>query len=196
MKMARIDITDSLIHFIKGSSLEESFDTLTKIIEEKRLLGSKNLIKGGFKCICFSEAPIECLENGLVNSGYYSKYSPFGIMVPKSWLFSKGGRPAIYQREDEFYKLCETQQWRHVTYEPDGYPPIDFSWEREWRIKKDVLHFSFNEASIIVPDKEWADKVRSHYNNQEWEVFQYKRFIGREAAQYREPFEWRIYTLW
>lgn len=61
-------------------------------------------------------------------------------MVPKQWLYVQGGRPVIYQSDKEFYDLPEAIRWRHVRYEPASSPPIDFTWEREWRIQCRYLH--------------------------------------------------------
>ena len=127
---ARVDISKYLIHFTKGQNLKDAFNNLTSIVNSFTIIGSKNLIKGSFNCICFSEVPLGCITNGLINDEYYSKYSPFGIMVRKDWLFYFGGRPVIYQTEEEYDLLGEEAKWRHVTYNPLLDPPVDFTWER------------------------------------------------------------------
>lgn len=129
--MSRNDISDYLIHFTKGTSWSEAFENLCSIAAEGRLRGNVTFIKGEYRCVCFSEAPLAAVSNGLVNPNYYSKYSPFGVMVPKQWLYAQGGRPVIYQSDAEFYDLPEAIRWRHVRYEPTSAPPIDFTWERE-----------------------------------------------------------------
>lgn len=192
--MSRNDITDFLIHFTKGDSLEDAFRCLQKIVKERSLLGSGRLIKGHYPCVCFSEAPLASLTNGLVNPNYYSKYSPFGIMVSKEWLFQLGGRPVIYQTDSEFITLPESQRWKHMRYEP---PNIDFSWEREWRIQCDSLWFDQNVASIVVLDASWAQYlVREHEREQEFETMQYSLiFDDIVASLYSEPFKWNLLTL-
>jgi len=80
-------------------------------------------------------------------------------LVTKEWIFKEGGRPVIYQTDEEFNELPETHRWRHVRYDPLSDPPIDFTWEREWRINCEELHFDSDVASIVVPDDHWAVAV-------------------------------------
>lgn len=161
----RSDISNYLVHFTKGNSEYEAFENLRSIIKSYSLIGNNGMIKGGHKCVCFSEAPLSAIKDGLVNSDFYSKYSPFGIMLSKKWLFEQGGRPVIYQREEE-YKLLNENSWRHVTYEPDKKEPIDFTWEREWRIKTDKLLIGEDMCTIVLPNEDWANDL---VNSFEWD---------------------------
>jgi hypothetical protein len=145
--MSRQDISEFLLHFTKDINLECAFIRLQNIIRDRMLIAGDGFIKGGYKCVCFSEAPLSSLSNGLINPNYYSAYSPFGILVSKTWLYQRGGRPAIYQPDSEFHLLPSSMQWRHVRYEP---PRVDFSWEREWRIRTDFLEFDNQTASIAI----------------------------------------------
>lgn len=192
--MNRIDISSYLIHFTKGESTECAFQCLRKIISEKRLLGSGETIKGLFPCVCFSEAPLAALTNGLINPRFYSKYSPFGILVHKQWLFEQGGRPVIYETDDEFVALTECHRWRHMRFAP---PNIDFTWEREWRICGDHLEFDTDTASIVVPDDEWEKRlVDEHTLEQDYRVMDYGMiFDPMQAEMYREPFVWKVIKL-
>ena len=194
--MSRDDISNFLIHFTKGDSLEDAFSCLQKIIDERTLRGSGRFIKGGYSCVCFSEAPISSLPDGLVNPDYYSQYSPFGIMVHKQWLFHLGGRPVIYQPDAEFTALPETHRWRHMRYEP---PDVDFSWEREWRMRCDSLCFDRDVASIVVLDQSWtAALADEHEHEQDIKIMEYTTLLGFDdilARLYYEPFRWNIVTL-
>lgn len=100
----------------------------------------------------------------------------------------------IYQPDVEFDLLPESIRWRHVRYEPDT---IDFTWEREWRIKCDYLDFTPEVACIVVPSKEWADwLVAEHDAEQDFLVLQYSQVLDEQLAeQYREEFGWRISVL-
>jgi hypothetical protein len=187
-----------LIHFTKGQKLEEAFNNLCSIISSCTVYGSNNFIKGGSNCVCFSEAPIGCISNGLINNEYYSKYSPFGIMVKKDWLFYHGGRPVIYQTEEEFNLLPEGQRWRHMTYNPISVPPVDFTWEREWRILTAELSINPADCSIIMPNADWADAlIMKHRDSQEWEIQEYKTIFQDETIVelFRNDFQWTIYLL-
>ncbi|MCJ7587023.1 MAG: hypothetical protein MUQ00_03875 [Candidatus Aminicenantes bacterium] len=179
--MPRSDLTKYLVHWTKGANYEEGFSSLRRIVFEKRLLGSGELIKGGWQCVCFTEAP-ETTFHQVVG-----KYKPFGIQVPKSWLFRLGGRPVIYQSNAEYNLLPENLRWRHMRYEPDANPPFDFSWEREWRIQTNELQLEPAYASILIPGEAWArELIREHEENEHFE----REF---RAAEYGE--EWLMYPL-
>jgi hypothetical protein len=193
----RRDISDKLVHFTSGESEEEAFQRLRNIMEERRILGTSEKIRGGYKCVCFTEAPLTILPGGLVNPDAYSRYRPFGIMVEKRWLFEKGGRPVIYQTDEDFNILPEEIRWRHVRYEPNRDPPIDFTWEREWRIKCEFLTIAPSYAGIVVLDEHWAQRmIDEHETEQDFVVLQYSLILDEDLAQqYREEFPWRISPL-
>jgi len=195
--MAREDISDKLVHFTKGDTFNDAFGNLRSIVNEHRLIGGSGYIKGEYNCVCFSEAPLSSLEHGLLNSSAYSRYSPFGIVFDKKWVFAKGGRPVIYQPDSEFDLLPESHKWRHVRYEPTTDEPVDFSWEREWRIHTDELYFDPSVAALVVPDQDWANiLIGEHEAEQDYKVMQYSLIMDEDLAmQYRESFEWLIYVL-
>lgn len=195
--MPRPDISKNLIHFTKGDDLDVAFSNLCSIVDSGSLRGSGNLVRGGYRCVCFSEAPIELLPNGLVNPSLYSRYSPFGILVTKGWLFRQGGRPVIYGPADDYDRLPENLRWRHVRYEPNSEPPIDFTWEREWRIRAELLDLEPQNCLVVVPDDSWVDAlIQRHENQQDWEVYRYSIILGDDLAEmYRESFRWGIVTI-
>jgi hypothetical protein len=195
--MGRIDISQDLIHFTKDETKEAAFKRLQKIIRERKLFGGTNLIKGKYRCVCFSEAPLTSLAAGLINEDYYSTYSPFGVMVSKQWLFEQGGRPVIYQPNSEFRLLPESHRWRHVTFDiRPAFSFSDFTWEREWRIRCDELPFDHKSARIVVPDARWAARlIREHDDEQDYTVEMYSLVIGSVAELYRERFGWTVARL-
>jgi hypothetical protein len=155
MKLIRRDQGNLLFHFTRANGQNIASHVLDKIIREGRLIGSGNLIRGGHKCVCFTEAPITELHAtfSLVELTSDQKdrvrYESFGVAVTKEWLFERGGRPVIYQSEKEFKTLPESLQYRHVRYEPNR--DIDFTWEREWRIHCDELRLDPKETLVVVP---------------------------------------------
>jgi len=191
---ARPDISDNLTHFTSGATLAGAYERLGSIVAERRLVGSGEKIRGGWPCICFTEAPLTSLSTGLVNPKAYSRYSPFGVIFDKSWIFQAGGRPVIYQPDAEFEGLPEDIRWRHMRYEPGI---VDFTWEREWRVRRDQLQFDPSIAAIVVPNHEWAARlVEDHEGQQNLIVLEYAQVIdGNLAEQYREGFPWRIFVL-
>ena len=152
--MIRDDLSGKLIHLTRGATDQAAADAFLSIVQERRLRGGTGCIKGGFQCVCFSEAPVSKLAHILANpSAHGMRYRPFGLMVDKNWLFSRGGRPVIYQTDAEYDLLHETQQFRHVRYEPnDG---VDFTWEREWRAQVDGLDLDPQVTTLVVPTRAW-----------------------------------------
>jgi hypothetical protein len=156
----RDDLSNKLIHLTRDQGEILAADILLKIIAEKRLCGGIGNIKGGYRCICFCEAPISKLAQILAEKPANKiRYEPFGIMVDKSWLFIRGGRPVIYQTDGEYELLHETQRFRHVRYDPNLDNPIDFTWEREWRIRTDELPLDPSTAIIVIPNRQWEDYI-------------------------------------
>lgn len=49
-------------------------------------------------------------------------------------------------------------RWRHMRYDLVCDPPVDFTWEREWRVPSERLEFDSQTASIVVPDCSWAQR--------------------------------------
>lgn len=160
-RVIREDLSDRLIHLTRSLTHKESGNVLSAILRERQLRGGTGNIKGGYTCVCFSEAPIGKLGQILAQPmAHKVRYKPYGVMVAKEWLFSQGGRPAIYQPDGEFTDLPESHRHRHVCYDPPG---VDFSWEREWRIRTDALALDPESTTVVVPNRKWADSMRREH---------------------------------
>lgn len=194
---SRTDISDSLIHFTKAATFEDALGMLLTIVGEGRLVAGSGMIRGGYRCVCFTEAPLPAVANGLVNAGSFTQYAPFGLMFSKRWIYERGGRPVIYQADAEFQQLSEAARWRHVRYEPTATPPIDFTWEREWRIYQDELYFAPNEAALVVPNAEWESFVFGIWDSQQQLAAEAYSLVMDQllVAQMEEPCPWRIVSL-
>jgi hypothetical protein len=157
----RNDISNKLVHLTKGvgpdasKHRQEAIVTLTNILSQGILLGGTGFIKGSYKCVCFSEAPISALSQILATNtqaGY--KYQPYGVLVSKSWLFSKGGRPVIYQPDNDYYLLPEQMRYRHVRFWLSDQYNVDHTWEREWRIQTNSLPITPADVTVVVPNRD------------------------------------------
>jgi hypothetical protein len=74
-------------------------------------------------------------------------------MVDKKWLYQQGGRPVIYGPDTDFETLPEEMKYRHVLFRL-GYPyEVDYTWEREWRIRTDELVLTPSDVTLVVPDR-------------------------------------------
>jgi hypothetical protein len=158
----RPDLSEQLVHLTKGESQHESEKSFRKIISESVLLGGSGNIRGGFRVVCFTEAPIDILSRIFTNPTEHGfRYRPYGVMVSKLWLFKRGGRPVIYQPESEYSLLPEFLRYRHVRYEPQQ--SIDFMFEREWRILTDALVLDPSVCTLIVPNRQWEERFKQEH---------------------------------
>jgi len=102
----------------------------------------------------------------------------------------------IYRPDEEFLSLPDRMRWRHVRYEPAADPPIDFSWEREWRIKTDILSISPEVARIVLPTDEWFHQLRSTHDRKEsYDAQIHELVLGDVAWGMVEVFPWTAQVL-
>jgi len=160
--MIRGDLSNRLIHLTRGPTLQAAADNFQSILSQGCLLGSNRDIRGGFNCVCFSEAPLGTLTQSLAaptENGM--RYSAFGVVVSKTWLFNQGGRPVIYQANEDYVQLPDSLKYRHVRYEP--HRGIDHTWEREWRIQTDRLSLCPDETTFVVPTRRWENEFHQQH---------------------------------
>jgi len=119
---------------------------------------SDQMIKSKNPYICLTEAPatsmVKMLDYFNKNNGRFSKYC---IGFDRNLLINrKGARPVIYGDSNEYAAIQKTGlEWRFVEF--DLNKPIDFTWQREWRIKGNCFDFSdltdINGSIILIgPD--------------------------------------------
>ncbi len=188
--MIRGDLSNRLIHLTKGEP-DDAANNFVNIIRTGRLRGGSGYIRGGYECVCFSEAPISVLSQILANPSVHEmRYAPLGVMVNKLWLFQQGGRPVIYQPEPEYEWLNEEQRYRHVRYEP--HHGVDHTWEREWRIKTNELILNPQQTTFVVPTRAWEEWfLEEHAGDQQGLALA----LGEDAALAIEPFPWHFVVL-
>jgi len=188
--MIRDDLSEKIIHLTRGPTYDDAAEIFLAILAEKQLRGGTGLIKGGFSCVCFSEAPVAKLSQILANPMAHGiRYKPFGVMIDKRWLFEQGGRPVVYQPDYEFELLHDMHKFRHVRYEPKI--NIDYTWEREWRIQTDKLALDPEVATIIVPNHEWVRKISKRHE----EMLQRRVGLGVRMPMSVIKFPWHFIAL-
>jgi len=74
---------------------------------------------------------------------------------------------------------------------------VDFTWEREWRIRVDQLHIDWHVAQVVVPSKGFFDALRrDHEGEQDLQEEQYRQIFDELTAwQLREHFKWQVHVL-
>lgn len=169
LQLARRDLARLAIHWTKAAGggggffseappRREADEVLRQILTDAALRGGNGFIKGGHTCVCFTEAPLVEMVSVFASVALAAqpdavRYQPYGVGVPKEWLFQRDGRPVIYQSDAEYERLPEEFRWRHCRYEP---PDIDFTWEREWRILAERLDLDRAQTWVFVPTEEAA----------------------------------------
>lgn len=177
----RDDLSDKLVHLTRGepnaaNPREQAVARLNSVLAQRLLAGGTGYIKGAHRCVCFSEAPIGKLSHLLAENDHRKfKYQPYGVLVDKKWLYRRGGRPVIYGADADYDSLPEAMKYRHVRMEYEvphgagaGTYDIDFTWEREWRIKTDALPIAPEEVTIVVPDRPAKDVFAAQWKDANW----------------------------
>src|ERR1019366_5169477 len=98
--MIRDDITEKLVHLTSGSS-REGAQRFTLIFDQQCLKDKTGPTEDGCARISFSETPLSKLGQILAHKHSGIRYQPFGVTVSKKWLFERGGRPVIYQPQQD-----------------------------------------------------------------------------------------------
>ena len=139
-------------------------DILIKILKEKTIIGSTT--ESGFICgdtpaVCFQDSPLYHLtqniyyEQKMRQAKEYEKirYLGIGLMFMKTYVFKKGGRPVIYEQTDVAKKILpKSEYWRIVNYDLNDYNKIiDWTHEREWRIKNN-FEFELKDVTVVLPN--------------------------------------------
>ena len=192
--MIRDDLSNKLIHLIRGDTVEDAFGKFQSILNEGKLRGGTGYIKGNYRCVCFTETPISKLGYVLANPDVANmRYRPMGIMLDKKWVFEQGGRPVIYQPTSDYEKLPEELRYRHVCLELDRPgTPVDLTWEREWRLHKDELPLPIESTTVILPARYWRDVlVEAHMDEIQGQV----QVLGKNATLAVTPYPWHIIVL-
>lgn len=184
IRLVRRDMGDLLFHFTRGAepkwmevrghkfnTAETAADILGKIVQGGTLRGSSRWTYG-IDTICFTEAPIQEFNSVFALASIASekhlrpRYEPYGVAVSKNWLFSKGGRPVIYDHPDAQKKYPHELLYRFCPYNPES--DVDYTWEREWRIDSKELKLDPKHTLVIVPTS--AEAFEIVYKNANPEV--------------------------
>jgi hypothetical protein len=164
---SRSDLSTQVTHLTKPGVIDgreiDALDVLIKILRERKIIGSNTasgFIVGTIPAVCFMEAPPYSLCENIDFEYELSKkhdrkpkYHGFGLMLPKTYVYRRGGRPVIYEETETAKQfLPATQWWRIVRFDlSDSDNMVDWTHEREWRIPNNFA-FDIDQASVLVPN--------------------------------------------
>ncbi len=165
----RVDLSSRVTHLTKGKNDGNAFNTLIKILEEKKIKGSttnKGFICGSKSAVCLQEAPLTAIAENLQyeemirqKDGGKIRYLGFGVRFQKSFIYKKGGRPVIYDNTDSAKRyLPESEYWRIVKLDlSNKNNMVDWTHEREWRVPKS-LEFKYSDCEVVLPSHTYYKK--------------------------------------
>ena len=197
----------------KLSPNASAFDILRRIIHDGfvksgwSFRGDSPTIYGPYSTVCFTEMPLYALIDYANKRGRYSGYvAQYGIAFKRKELFAAGARSVIYglsgnkyeaKGSDKYYNagfralsercgIGREEQYRYVHTDLNREPPIDWTFEREWRLaikdsrwgdipglpfflSKTDYHTPISEVVIIVATNEEKsivlDQLANMYNS-------------------------------
>jgi len=160
---ARIPAVAMLTHFTRASTAATALDNLVAILTDGVIRGGSRMIRGARPAVCMFDVPIAELRT-ILDRRNRRRYEPFGIAVDKRYAFTMGARPVIYMPWREAEKiLAPEESWRVVSLEIDKTPPVDWSFEREWRAAGD-LKFEPPLAAALVETWKDVDEIFERFN--------------------------------
>lgn len=143
-----------LTHFTRASRTGNALDNLVTILKERVVRAATRMVRGKQPVVCLFDAPFGELRQ-LLDRRNRRRYEPFGIAVNKRYAFKLGARPVIYLPWPEARKVIIPEElWRVVTIDMDRTPPIDWSFEREWRLSGDL---PIEPRQVVALVDSWRD---------------------------------------
>jgi len=188
---SRPDCSEYITHLTKRSGDKRSIEVLYDIIDSKKVVGSteKGFVTNG-PAVCFQDIPLESMASNILyeeNKNFQERldycaktdwtydlddvppefrYEAFGIRVHKIDAYKKGARPVIYGDKKLFLSLLPSaEHWRLVDMDlTNENLLIDWSHEREWRIKGDYT-LNLDEIEVIVGCEQSKQEFLEYYRN-------------------------------
>jgi hypothetical protein len=161
-----LDYCRSLIRGEEDSG-HSAFDSLMRIIKERRIRAGARLIRGKYPVVSLTECfPGEVSALTEWRQGLLRwSFEPYGIAFPLQALFDKGARPVVYAIKEAYDDLTEDLRYLFQLQSASG---RKWSPEKEWRLKGDLRITPSLEcqAVIIIKTLEEALVVRECCNIQ------------------------------
>lgn len=158
------DYLDDLILDRRGAD-HSAFAALWRIVQQRRLVATSDLIRGAAPVVCFTQVPLSEWAEHRSFRPHLSRwdFEPFGIRIARPWLAARGAEAVRYGDQDLWNALPEHQRpffQQRFTRSDQGHP-IDWSFEREWRHPGDVLldELPADAAQLFVPSLADARRI-------------------------------------
>ena len=143
-----------LTHFTRRSATGDAMDNLVTILRTRIIRGSRRMVRTSRAVVCLFDAPWSELNRLLVRDNR-RRYEAFGVALDKRYAFAIGARPVIYMPWHEACRILDEHElWRVVAIDLEHTPPLDWTFEREWRIA-DQLRLP--EQGTVALVESWRD---------------------------------------
>jgi len=120
-----------------------AFDSLRRILGERRIRGAGRLIRGTVPAVCLTAASPEVILKLVRWQPHLIRwrFQPYAIGFDRLYAQNKGAEPVIYGPARLVTALSADRQF---LFQPSGADQPDWSIEQEWRVKGDI---DFSDAS-------------------------------------------------
>lgn len=158
----KVPAAATLTHFTRAAKTSSALDNLVAILRDGVIRGSTRMVREGRAVVCLFDVPVRDLRL-LLDRRNRRRYEPFGIAIDKRYAFRAEARPVVYMpwREAENL-LAPGERWRVVALELERKTPIDWSYEREWRMAGD-LALPAGRAVALVETWRDADEIYDRF---------------------------------
>lgn len=174
--LIRPDSSEFLIHLIRHNDHLHAYDVLKKILKDGYIIGNNKYIRGKEKVICFTESTLPHLGEHIRLYNQFLRqrentrplYNFYGLAFDKDLMYEHlGARPVIYEPESDFSKLPAEKKYLHQTHQPIN--NINFSWEREWRLKAEAFQIKdeFISPILLVEDLDDVQNLQQEFYDEQ-----------------------------
>lgn len=152
-----------LTHFTRASRAGDALDNLVEILRGGVIRGASRMVRGKSPAVCLFDAPLSELS-GLLARKNRHRYQPFGVALERRYAFQMGARPVIYMPWPEACGiLAADEMWRVVALDLAAAAPVDWTSEREWRVRGD-LALPPRGAVALVESWRDADEIYERFD--------------------------------
>jgi len=152
-----------LTHFTRTSRSGDALDNLVTILRNGSIAGSTRMVPGKQRAVCLFDVPIAELSR-LLTRANRRRYQPFGVALDRRYAFAMGARPVFYLPLSEARAILAAEElWRVVAIDLRRTPPVDWTFEREWRVPG-ALPLPARGAVALVESWRDADELYDRFD--------------------------------
>jgi len=173
LKESKAEFYRSMFDRTTGYS-HDGYNTLCRILQDKTIFASDKLIRGGYKTVSLTEAPVwDILQQIHWRSPLQRwTFEPYGIAIRKEKMAEAGVKKVLYGLDYQYRFCLEEDKPYFQAYDLEGY---DWRKEREWRYVGDLNldQFEPEDTFVIVKTFDEAEQLGewSPFPVKYWEMF-------------------------